>query len=312
MSIRVSKESDVPVREQVAAQVEFLIATGTLRPGDALPSVRSLARQLRIHYNTVSQAYQDVAHKDLVTARRGGRMIVRTPDRPLIPPATPDLDDLINGVVRTALQHGYTLQQLRDRVRDRMLEERPDHGLVLSFDAGMRQLLQLELRQALGRDVHACSPDELAANPGLAIGAVVVGPPGVLPRVSQILPKSRPPVAIVYSSAGEHLDMVRGLRQPSVVAVVSVSLGFIEVARGVLGPVVAARHSLVECFLNDGVPERIPAADILFCDTMSYDLVRGQARLSTVALYRLVSPECVDRIASVIAAPTEQKHVRKR
>ena len=303
MSIRVSKESDVPVRQQLVAQIEFLIATGRLGPGDALPSVRGLARQLRIHYNTISQSYQDLAHKDLVVARRGGRMIVRIPERPLIPPATRDIDDLLNEVMRTARVHGYTLQQLGDRVRERMLEERPDHGLVVSHDAGMRRLLQLELREALGCAVHACSPDELAVNPGLAVGAVVVGPPGVLPRVSQSLPKHRPPMSIIYSSADEHLEMVRGLREPSVVAVVSVSLNFIEVARGLLGPVVASRHSLVECVLNDDAVLRIPPADILFCDALSYGLVRGETGSRKHVLYRLVSPASIERIASVLAAP---------
>ncbi|MBF8300059.1 MAG: hypothetical protein HW394_429, partial [Acidobacteria bacterium] len=48
------------------------------------------------------------------------------------------------------------------------------------------------------------------------------------------------------------------------------------------------------------------------CDTMSYGLVRGQAKMGTVVVYRLVSPECVDRIASMMAAPSGHKQVRKR
>ncbi|HUU12394.1 MAG TPA: GntR family transcriptional regulator [Terriglobia bacterium] len=57
MDIRVSKQSEVPVRQQMAEQIVLLIATGNLKPGQALPSVRELARRLKIHHNTVSHAY---------------------------------------------------------------------------------------------------------------------------------------------------------------------------------------------------------------------------------------------------------------
>ena len=63
MDITVSKESEVPLCEQVSAQVIFLIGTGRLKPGDALPSVRALARRLKIHHNTVSQAYQELVSR---------------------------------------------------------------------------------------------------------------------------------------------------------------------------------------------------------------------------------------------------------
>jgi len=42
VKIRISKESDVPLRRQIATQIEFLIATGKLNPGEVLPSVRAL------------------------------------------------------------------------------------------------------------------------------------------------------------------------------------------------------------------------------------------------------------------------------
>jgi DNA-binding transcriptional regulator YhcF (GntR family) len=63
MEIRISKESDVPVREQLAEQIVFQIATEKLKPGQMLPSVRELARRLGIHHNTVSHAYQDLVRR---------------------------------------------------------------------------------------------------------------------------------------------------------------------------------------------------------------------------------------------------------
>ena len=54
MEIRIDKKSEIPVRQQLAEQIIFAIATGELMPGQALPSVRALARQLKIHHNTLS------------------------------------------------------------------------------------------------------------------------------------------------------------------------------------------------------------------------------------------------------------------
>ena len=84
MHMHVSKDSDVPLRQQVAAQLEFRIATRRLQPGDALPSVRSLARQLSVHHNTVSQAYQDLVQKLFLVRRPGVEWSSATRKRPCI------------------------------------------------------------------------------------------------------------------------------------------------------------------------------------------------------------------------------------
>ena len=65
MDIHLSKESEVPLRQQLTEQIVFSITTGQLRTGQQLPSVRALARQLKIHHNTVSEAYQDLVRRDL-------------------------------------------------------------------------------------------------------------------------------------------------------------------------------------------------------------------------------------------------------
>jgi GntR family transcriptional regulator len=237
VDIRISKESLVSLREQIAAQIEFQIATGKLKPGEPLPSVQALARKLRIHHNTVSKAYQDLSSHGLLAGKRGRRLIVHTPEARAIA-IHPDLDDLINQAIRIARHHGYSLQELSARVRERLIEEPPDHVLVLSFDAGMRRLLKTEVEHALQCRVTVCSPQELMESPELALGALVVPPPGVLPSITEILPKDRPVVPILYSSAESHFEMIRKLARPSIVAVASVSEHFLMMARGLFGPLI--------------------------------------------------------------------------
>ncbi|MBK5291145.1 MAG: GntR family transcriptional regulator [Acidobacteriia bacterium] len=306
MDIRINKESPISLREQIGAQIEFLVATGELKPGEPLPSVRALARRLRIHHNTVSQAYQDVTARNLLVSKRGSRLLVRTPEERAVTPR-PELDDLINQTIRTARHYGYTLEELSVRVRDRLMEEPPDHVLVLSFDAGMRRLLQAEVEQALKCRVKACSPEELVANPELALGALVVSPPGVLPAITEVLPKDRPAIPVLYSSAESHLEMVRKLTHPSIIAVASVSKDFLMVARGLLGSVVGVQHTLVECLLASHETAEIPVADVLFCDAIVFARLSAPRHRKNAVVYNLVTPECLDQIVTMMPVPPEAK-----
>ena len=66
MQIVLSKDSDVPLRQQLAEQIVFLITTGQLQAGAELPSVRALGRLSKVHHNTVSEAYQDLMNPKVV------------------------------------------------------------------------------------------------------------------------------------------------------------------------------------------------------------------------------------------------------
>ncbi len=303
MRINVSKESEVSLRDQIAVQVEFLIATRKLEAAESLPSVRALATRLKIHHNTVSQAYRDLVEKGLLVRRRGSRLAVRSPEEPLTPTPARDLDDLINGTVHIAQQHGFTMQQLRHRVRARLLAEPPDHILALSIDAGMRTLFRLELTESLHCPVETCPPEKLVENPGLAIGALVLSPPGLMPQVVSALPKDRPVVRITYSLADEHIALVQNLQQSSVIAVASISEYFLRTARGVLAPVVGRRHSMREYLLDGRIPRGLGAPDILFCDAMVYRLMRTRTRRINVVPYQLISADCLAQVSSAMSGP---------
>src|ERR1700730_4048374 len=184
MQISISKNSDVPLRQQLAEQIVFLITTGKLESGQQLPSVRALARRLKVHHNTVSEAYQDLVRRAWLTGRRGSHLKVgtRTRDEPERPG---DLDELINQSILRAKEMGYSLQALRQRVRERLLAEPPDHILVLEEEAGLRRIIRQEIEQTLAWPVESCSVKEFLAEPGLAIGAQVVAPNHIVAEVKQ-------------------------------------------------------------------------------------------------------------------------------
>ncbi len=289
MEIRINKESEVPLRQQLAEQIVLLIATEKLKPGQALPSVRELARRLKIHHNTVSHAYTDLVRRTWLVRRRGSRVVVRAPNEPgrLAPPQ--DLDDLINATIRVAQERGYSLQELRKRVLRRLLSERPDHVLVVEQETGLRRLLQEEIREALGWPVEGCAREDLAANRALAVGALVVTPQYAIGDVDKLVPKDRLAVPIAFSKADEQVRRIRELREPSVAAVVSVSEAFLTTAQSLLAPAMGRRHTLCTYLLPLESRRALSGADLVFCDTLAL----AQLKDPKAVLYRLVAPESV-------------------
>jgi GntR family transcriptional regulator len=70
----------VPIWRQIEDGVRRLVASGSLPPGSALPSVRELARELRVNPATVSKAYQRLSVAGVLVVRRGEGTFVA--DRP--------------------------------------------------------------------------------------------------------------------------------------------------------------------------------------------------------------------------------------
>jgi GntR family transcriptional regulator len=83
--IRVDPTLPTPIWSQIEEAVRYLVASGALRPGDALPSVRDLARDQRINPNTVAKAYQRLVEAGILETRRGeGTFVAEHP--PALPP----------------------------------------------------------------------------------------------------------------------------------------------------------------------------------------------------------------------------------
>jgi len=74
--IHVNPASGVPTYLQIESQVKHCVASGALASGDAIPSVRKLAADLRVSPNTVARAYQDLESEGVLRTVPGGRTYV--------------------------------------------------------------------------------------------------------------------------------------------------------------------------------------------------------------------------------------------
>jgi GntR family transcriptional regulator len=296
MDIHIDSSSEVPIRRQLAEQVIFLIATDRLKGGELMPSVREVARRLKIHHNTVSEAYQDLVRRSWLARRRGSRLAVVSHEPARTAGSGATLDDLINTTIRVARASGYSMQVLRQRVRERLLAQPPDHVLVVEQDDGLRELIRAELAEALTWPVESCSRQQLAESPGLAIGALAVTPQHALAEVDVLFPRDRPVVPLGFSSADDHLRRIRSLPKPSIIAVVSGSGLFLEVARSLLAPAIGRRHQLREVLVPREKASVARAADLVLCDSIA----KRQIKLPGAVHYRLLVKESVEYVETAM------------
>ena len=71
LNFQLDFRSDVPIYEQIAEELRKKIAEGQVAPGDQLPTVRQLALDLRVNFNTVSRAYRVLDETGLISTQRG-------------------------------------------------------------------------------------------------------------------------------------------------------------------------------------------------------------------------------------------------
>jgi len=71
MFLRLETSSGMPIARQIADQIRTHCASGTLAPGDRLPSVRQLARDLAVNQNTVLRVYERLTAEGLLERRHG-------------------------------------------------------------------------------------------------------------------------------------------------------------------------------------------------------------------------------------------------
>jgi GntR family transcriptional regulator len=77
IQFRLDRSSGVPAYRQLVDQVRQALRLGILRPGDQLPTVRDVVKQVAINPNTVHRAYRDLEHQGLTEGRPGSGTFIR-------------------------------------------------------------------------------------------------------------------------------------------------------------------------------------------------------------------------------------------
>jgi len=122
--------SGLPIYIQIVEQMQQHIVSGSLKPGDQLPTVRALAEELRVNFNTVARAYRILDEARIISTQQGrGTYITEIP-----PPEVSErlrresLEALARRYINEATRLGFAGREMTQMVSDQLKswKEAPD------------------------------------------------------------------------------------------------------------------------------------------------------------------------------------------
>ena len=112
MNINISNSSSVPLYEQIQSQIKAQILNGQLKAGDGLPSIRSLAKELKVSIIIIKRAYEEL-EKDgyLETVTGKGSFVASQNKERLKEVAMYEVESKLEEIIRQAKSVGMTLEE---------------------------------------------------------------------------------------------------------------------------------------------------------------------------------------------------------
>ena len=122
LTMQLDFRSGLPIYIQIMNQIESQVAGGTLKPGDQLPTVRALASELRVNFNTVARAYRMLDEARIISTQQGrGTYITEIP-----PPTVREklrketLEALTHRYISEAMRLEFSKSEVRQMVSDQL------------------------------------------------------------------------------------------------------------------------------------------------------------------------------------------------
>ena len=120
LTLHLDFRSGLPIYTQIVNQIQSQLANRILKPGDQLPTVRALASELRVNFNTVARAYRILDEARIISTQQGrGTYITEIP-----PPAVSEklrhesLEALTQRFIAEAIRLGFSEREVSQMVRD--------------------------------------------------------------------------------------------------------------------------------------------------------------------------------------------------
>lgn len=120
--LHIDFRSGLPIYTQIVNQVQTQVAGGILKPGDQLPTVRSLAEELRVNFNTVARAYRILDEARIISTQQGrGTYITEIP-----PPKVTErlrresLQALTERYITEAMRLEFSKDEISEMIEDQL------------------------------------------------------------------------------------------------------------------------------------------------------------------------------------------------
>ncbi|MFN3492210.1 MAG: GntR family transcriptional regulator [Anaerolineales bacterium] len=122
LTLQLDFHSGLPIYTQIVEQVQSQLANGILKPGDQLPTVRALAEELRVNFNTIARAYRMLDEARIISTQQGrGTYITEIPSPKVTEKLRREsLIALTERFINEAERLGFSAQETSQMVRDRL------------------------------------------------------------------------------------------------------------------------------------------------------------------------------------------------
>ena len=121
-ALQIDFRSGLPIYTQIVNQIQAQVVGGVLKPGDQLPTVRALAEELRVNFNTVARAYRILDEARIISTQQGrGTYITDVP-----PPKVSErlrresLEALTERFISEAMRLDFSKSEISQMVRDQL------------------------------------------------------------------------------------------------------------------------------------------------------------------------------------------------
>jgi GntR family transcriptional regulator len=113
--IELDFRAHIPIYVQIIDQIQERVDRGALKPGDQLPTVRQLADELEVNFNTVARAYRLLDEAGVISTQHGrGTFVLEPGEEPRSPRRT--LEELVRSLAGQARRMGYAPEEVAETV----------------------------------------------------------------------------------------------------------------------------------------------------------------------------------------------------
>src|SRR5215831_16142394 len=132
MMFKLDNKDPMPIYAQLERAIKFAVATGQLRVGDQLPTVRQLAVDLRINANTVAKVYAELERVGMLETKRGVGTFIQAHPAEVMQNGRGKNDDRLNVLVdrflAEAASHGFSADEVIENLMNRRKKEKKSYG----------------------------------------------------------------------------------------------------------------------------------------------------------------------------------------
>ncbi|WP_286316078.1 GntR family transcriptional regulator [Romboutsia ilealis] len=112
MNINISNTSTIPLYEQIQTQIKSQILNGNLKSGDGLPSIRNLAKELKVSIITTKRAYEELEKEGFIETVTGkGTFVSKQNTERLKEITLYDIENKLEEIIKQAKAVGVTLEE---------------------------------------------------------------------------------------------------------------------------------------------------------------------------------------------------------